>query len=241
MSNPDDLLRKATVIQNWRTRAPGASFYTTTNGLKEYAWFLAFGIKTAQKNIIALHAQKLGRWERIAERLLRSQIVRPEEHGFRAEGTVPGWGRQTGKFTFGRGGALRGVLPSPEDSGNRMIMGFPDIPRADTMTRGAWRALELGMTGIRVHPPPYSGVLSGGPLGSVGMNDAAGEPRSGIAPPLHSVPMVYYFSEGKLRPLSSGSRGGEGFPGKHFIEQSSEMMAREIVDGYQRVFRTAWK
>lgn len=220
MSNPDSLLRKATVIQNWRTRPPGASLYVNTHGLKEYAWYLAFGIKTAQKNVIALHAQKLGRWEQYAKNLLESDARRPQERGWRAAGSVPGKGRQTGKFTVGRGGSLRGVLPAPEDSGNRMIMGFPDIPHADNSTRGAWRALEVGAIGRNVHP----------------------EARLGLAPPVHKVPVrFYFFEDSKLQPLRKGWRLGSGFTGRHFIEESSKLMEREIVRDYERIYRSAWQ
>jgi hypothetical protein len=234
VSNPDSLQRKATVIQNWRTRPPGASIYVNTQGLKEYAWYLAFGIKTVQKNLIALHAQKLGRWEQYAKNLLESDARRPQERGWRAEGSVPGKGRQTDKFTFGRGGSLRGVLPAPEDSGNRMIMGFPDIPHADASTRGAWRALEVGAIGRKVHP----------------------QARLGLPPPIHKMPVRFYFVEGKLQPLSRGSVSrlhgfakvglsqlsyGPGFTGRHFIEESSKLMEREIVRDYERIYRSAWK
>jgi len=224
-------------------------------GLKADAYYLALGLKKLQKNLLQSHVRQLGTWARWAEQEFdKAPRARPQEMGIRAEGEVPGQGRQTKNFTFGSArshASMSGVLPPPRKGGLQMSFGFPDVERADRMTKGAWRSQEFGQSaggatteaeGVTI----YEAAGSPFPLGKtphrlplkwkyVDRNAVKGGPRAWKK-------AAAVGEEGVLVPLSrKGGRFGRGYEGKHFIQAAANRLQTHLKGEYQQVMAQAWR
>jgi hypothetical protein len=187
-------------------RSSGGSFRVEVNGLYQAAQVIAAMPAEARKNASAAAIRNMGTLSREAERIFKSSILRPREHGqerFRG-------GRQTGNFTFGvkGGGAFQGRVV---DEGDLTGFGWPDIATADAHTNEIWRALEFGLKGTSKRPS----VLAG--FGNLSYLKLRGT---------HRLPKGYSFttktpSTAVMYPWKQRQpQVGSGIEGKHFIERA---------------------
>lgn len=205
---------------------PGQGGIVFEDNMHQLGTLLAAATKDLNGDIDAALTRVRGSVMTRAEDYFRADTKRPAESG---EGE--GGRRQTGNFTFGDGATFesREVSISPENRG----FGFPDVSRADTRTRGVWRALEFGLPGTR---------------NSAESIHFAGLTRFHVTK-VHRLPERYEFTSfnsqtAVLRlntPRIRDVRFGAGFEGKHFIERAWVDTLAAFTRDYKRIGINAFK
>lgn len=118
--------------------------------------------------------------------------------------------RATGRFTFGKGRTFTGSLLRNLGS-NISGFGYPNVPRADAATDGAWRALEFGRPAFRM------------PMGFWRAPDGR---RARTRSPGGDI----------FIPGGAGEQLAKGIEPKLFITEAFEKVVREYVEPeYQRI------
>jgi len=189
---------------------------------------LAQSVPKFRENLHAVHAQFIGQLDNRAESIFNASIIRRGERGQGKGGTRD---RQTGNFTFGgKSSAFVGILM---EKGSRVGFGWPDIDRADAATNRVWRALEFGLSGKR-HLPSSKIIDSSVWAGGIHVLPRAFHFEPGQGPATDRlIPTAGGYRQASQSPQriarrkswggeksTLGMTMGEGFEGKHFIENA---------------------
>ncbi len=205
-----------------KTVGAGGFAISSNSGLIEAISLLHQVPKKMEKFSQQAAAANVGHVVRKARENFETSIIRTSSKGDRPVD------RETGNFTFGvrSGGSMVGRTFTTGKTGHGF--GFVDIAKADAQTNFVWRSLEHGLSGT-VFSPSSLGLFKLYPLGE------------------HILPKYYGFDApkpgGRLllgqfaslrmpfrRAVRDTDRFGEGFAGKHFVEQA-------WLDSYQFIER----
>jgi hypothetical protein len=190
----------------------GSSIFVDADGINRFLTSYAKTVFETKRSIASKNTNRLGKIIALSEGLFRDRVDVPP-YVSQVRGTSATLGgdkygehrRATGRFTFGGGGTFKGVL---FEQGDQQGFGFPDIPRADAATDGAWRSLEYGLPANRHLMPKFVFL------------DAAGK-RGG----------------NRFAPLSSSvERFGSGITQKRFIRDAWVEGTKGLPKEYKALF-----
>lgn len=183
-------------------------------------------IEDTTRSLRGVHTNAIKKLYARSEQLFRERTGRPPYTSVDRTSTSATHGgtqyrrqaRATGRFTFGPGRTFRGNLIN-ENNGLITGVGYPIMSVADARTDGAWRALEFGMSFIRMP----AGVW----------RDFAGN----IAPTREPSSAYPVFT-----PTSRVARPRRSFIlDKRFLRDAFDQVVNELDGDYQRIVDRDWR
>lgn len=142
-----------------------AGLLVEVEGVAQFLSTYTVAIEETKKSLRRSHTNRTHRLYRRAEEIFKERIGRPPYARVDRTAVSASLGgvryrpdsRATGRFTFGPNGAFQARVFA-ENNGLIQGIGFPVRSIADARTDNAWRALEYGMSSVRMPRGVWLGI-----------------------------------------------------------------------------------